>query len=346
MFGKHIKSSIRYLLGKKAVQLISNENSILVNNVPLFAKTFGDLNSDKYFYVIRQPGSGRGLFSLFSSVLCHLDICDSLGFIPIIDFQNFPCVYNDPEVEGNKNVWEYYFEPVSEYTLDEVYSSKNVFFSIPDYPSGYSYSITAEPKLHKVLDKYIKFKPSILEKVKTFEQEFFLNRKLLGIHFRGQEMKTTPNHWYPPTKKQMTLAIDTLLEQYKFDALFVVTEEASYLEFLRSTYKNIDVLANNHYRTYSVNAYKQKPRKDHLFLLGKEVVIDALLLSHCHGIIYCTSNVATVSDFLNDSKYEAKIIINNGSNFSNATLAKYSWYIKSILPTSLGGFLTNFKINI
>ncbi len=341
-----MKLYIRQLLGRGMSPLVYNESSISKNSIPLFTKTFGDSNPDKYFYVIRQPGAGRGLFSLFSSVLCHLDICDSLGFIPVVDFQNFSCVYNDYECEDTKNAWEYYFEPVSQYTLDEVYSSKNVFFSIPSYPNGYSYSITAETKLHSTLDKYIKFKSSILEEVESYKQEFFLNRKVLGIHFRGQEMKTAPNHWYPPTKKQMKSAIDLLLEQYNFNALFIVTEEESYLDFLRSTYKSIDVLANNHYRTYGVNAYKQKPRKSHLFLLGKEIAIDALLLAHCQGLIYCTSNVATVSDFLNGSRYEAKLIINNGPNFSNPILAKYSWYVKAILPKSLGGFSSNFKVNI
>lgn len=340
---KLLKSSIRYLLGKKEHSTNSIENDIFSRNIPLYTKTFGSLNADKQFYVIRQPSSGRGLFSLFSSVLCHLDICESLGWIPVIDFQHFPCVYNDSEVEGNENAWEYYFEPVSQYTLEEVYSSKNVFFSVPNYPSGYSHSITAEPKLHKVFDKYIRFKPFILETVESYSRKNFRNLQILGVHFRGQEMKTAPGHWYPPTKKQIKSAINTMQEKYNFDAIFVVTEDAGYLDFIRSTNK-VDVLANDHYRTYGTNAYKEFPRNRHLFLLGQEVLIDTLLLARCHGIIYCTSNVATVSDFINNSEYKGKIKINNGPNFSDPILAKHSYSIKNLLPSHLGGFSTNFDI--
>ena len=66
---KLLKSSIRYLrrtvLGKKEHSTNSIENDIFSGNIPLYTKTFGSLNADKQFYVIRQPGSGRGLLSLF-----------------------------------------------------------------------------------------------------------------------------------------------------------------------------------------------------------------------------------------------------------------------------------------
>ena len=260
-------------------------------------------------------------------------------------FENFPCVYNDPELEENLNAWEYYFDPVSQYKLDEVYSSKNVFFSVPNYPDGYSYSITSEPRLYKVFKKYIKIKSFVMEVVESYFQRHFNGKLVLGVHFRGQEMKTTPGHWYPPTKQQMRLAIDLMCKKYDFNSIFIVSEDASYVDFLKREYNGkIDILVNDHYRTYGNNAYKEYPRQRHFFLLGQEVLIDTLLLSRCNGLVYCTSNVATVADFINHSSYIAKIKINNGPNFNNPLLARYSYQIKSFLPHSVGGFSKDFSI--
>jgi hypothetical protein len=181
--------------------------------IPVFARKFGELNRDKIFYVIRQPGQNRGLFSLFSSVLCHLDIAEELCIIPVVDFKNFPCVYNDPDVKEIKNAWEYYFEPVSNYSLEEVYCSRNVLLSSEHYPKGYSYCITHERKLRFIYDKYIKFKSNIVDTVRNIKSLNF-TEKVLGVHFRGQEMRCTPGHWFPPTKKQIKQTIDKILNSY------------------------------------------------------------------------------------------------------------------------------------
>ena len=89
-------------------------------------RNYGNSNPTKYFYIIRRA-PGAGFFSNLNFVIHHLLICDNLKMIPVIDMENFQTFYNcKDKILGTFNSWNYYFKPVSKYTLEEVYKSKNV----------------------------------------------------------------------------------------------------------------------------------------------------------------------------------------------------------------------------
>jgi hypothetical protein len=311
--------------------LLGSSQRCLINS-------FGEANPEKVFYVVRQQSLHRGIFSLLSSVLCHLDVADRFALSPVIDFDNFQTEYNEKdEVNGTSNAWEYFFQPVSHHKLRDVYQSKRVLFSDNGYPPGYSMSITDEPRLYPVYDKYLHFKPDILESVGGFWERNFVGEKVLGIHFRGQEMRTAPGHWFPPTKNQILVSATKLLNKYGFSKIFAVSEELSYIEWLKKTFGRM-VVATNCYRTRNVNAYRQYPRPHHLYLLGREIIVDTLLLARCQGLVGCTSNVATFARFANRGHFVVEEFINNGPNSDVSFMAKHLWFIKRMLPTSLGGF--------
>ena len=109
-------------------------SSIVSSNIKLKKRKIldifgGELNPDKVFYVIkRYPGTG--LFSNLAYVINHIQIANRMGFIPIVDMHNFPTVYNEKKkIFGTHNAWEYYFEQLSNFTLEEVYKSKNIIMT-------------------------------------------------------------------------------------------------------------------------------------------------------------------------------------------------------------------------
>ncbi len=320
---------------------IIGKDLLLGNAQECVVKSFGAKNPDKVFFVIRQEGLGRGLFSILSGVICYLDFADRCGFIPVVDFEYFKTEYNQDEyIEGTKNAFEYYFLPVSSVKLDEVYSSRCVVLSGNGYPKGYNYTIANIPGLYKTFEKYIKIRPEIQSSVNIPRSS--LNDKVLGVHFRGQEMRTAVGHWLPPSNKQMFKAINTMLHRGAFDWIFVCTEDKRLLNILDKKYPGM-VISNNHYRTQGINAYRINPRKNHKYLLGREVLIDMLCLSHCDALISCSSNVAWMSRFINNHLYTATIFINNGPNSNFWLLAKILWALKNILPANMGGFKLDDK---
>ena len=49
--------------------------------------------------------------------------------IPIIDMDNFPTKYNEKKFKSTSNAWEYYFKPINNFKLEDVYNSKFVIIA-------------------------------------------------------------------------------------------------------------------------------------------------------------------------------------------------------------------------
>ena len=99
------------------------------NKIPkrkIFSFVGGNLNPGKVFYVI-QRHPGYGIFSNLTFVVNHIKIALDMGFIPIVDMENYTTIYNEnKKIFNTYNSWEYYYEQVSPYSLEEVYKSMNI----------------------------------------------------------------------------------------------------------------------------------------------------------------------------------------------------------------------------
>ena len=288
---------------------------------------YGELNSDKTFYVIRRT-SHAGIFSYMSFILNHLTIARDKGFIPIVDMENFTNPYNEKEeLLNTKNSWEYYFKQTSDYKLSEVYKSKNVIFSREDFHHKMEYRIHLEPKFRIFLKKEIRFLDSYNEFLNLYFQKKQLhNKKILGIHFRGTSYKTSRGHIFPATKKQMKKYVDKLISSENFDKIFVCTEEKNYLSFFKKNYPDM-VLNLDTYRSDKNDAFLKYSRKYHRYLLGDESVKEALILSRCSSLLFVRSNIINAANYFSKNTQELYEIF-NGFNSRNQFIARFLWFIK------------------
>ena len=297
--------------------------------------SFGLRNPTRVFYVIWRARFGSGFFSNLGHVLCHLMIADSLGMEPSIDFENFPTLYNEEEeVHGTRNAWEYYFRQTSSVPLREVYESRHVFFCDGKYPAGFSFNVTSIRGSREAFDRHVEVLPDIEDSVRIWMEKF--GTRTLGIHFRGQEQNRAPEHPFGPTKRQILDTARRLIREGNFDRIFLVTEDQGYLDLFRREFGDA-VIATDSFRTRSENAYRLWPRPLHRYILGREVLVDALLLSRCQALIASESNVSELAMLMNGGRYEVVWKIYNGLNSSNPLLALYLYLIRRALPPRLGG---------
>ena len=77
---------------------------------------------------------------------------------------------------------------------------------------------------------------------------------------------------------------------------------------------------------------------NHRYKLGREILIDTILLSHCDSFIYLNSNVSSASIAFNFNANQNRYTIKNGMNSKNIIVAMFYWYYKKFLPKKLGGF--------
>ena len=142
--------------------------AMLLHNICVEKRaSFGLLNSDKLFYVIRDPKERAGFFSVHNYVVHYLKKCEELNAIPVIDMQYYPNeVMADDRYVGKRNIWEHFFRQPNSYTLEEVYKSRNVIMGSGADPSSLGEIYEPDEILvsHALLEKYVLMNDQMLDK--------------------------------------------------------------------------------------------------------------------------------------------------------------------------------------
>jgi len=318
----------------------------LLDNEPLFLLANG-IRNEKYqpIYNIYQKGPGRGLFSLVSAVICHLHFASRHRLIPVVDFRRGYTEYEDAQfMQGDdlrrSNPWDFYFEPVSDIHCDASLENQIVLSSGNGFPAGYPRKmlISHVQDLRDLAEICIKPAKDLVPELQRVEAEILQGRRVLGVHIRGQEQKTMPFHPLSPTLDQIWLAIDRAIADFGFDRIFVASEDLDYVDAVLKRYPKLAVTLP-HFRTRSpLNSYRISPRPCHKYLLGKEILFDAFILSACDGLVSSTSNVTEFARARNNGRFLIDLVIDNGLNTSHPFFAKHVWALKNHLPERLGGF--------
>lgn len=304
--------------------------------------TFGNKNKDKTFYVInRSPGAG--FFSNLNFILNYILYAIKKKYVPIIDMKNFPTIYNEiKKISNNSNAWEYYFKKINKYKLSEVYKSRKIIFSSSFLKRGMSLDILANKEFIKI-KKLIEIKNSYIKESKNFiKKNFKKNEKILGVHLRGTSYKIARNHPFPIPKEMMANVVKQIIKKEKVNKIFLCTEDENYFKYFKNIFKGKLIFLES-YRTNKIDAFKIYPRKNHRYKLGKEILIETLILSNCENLVFVNSNVIDAAIFFSKKK-QKKYEIFLGQNSNNKLIAKRLWSIKNFLPHYLGGFNNNIKL--
>lgn len=329
----------------KDKKYISNKFS----HLNLEYKNYGNKNPTKFFYIIRRT-PGAGFFSNLNFVIHNLWICDQLKMIPVIDMVNYKTIYNcRVKINGSLNVWDYYFKPVSKFSLKEVYSSQNVILcdnrtskkgfynenSKSEFKSFNGFNFL-EKHHRKIFKKYIHIKKNILSDANNFVKNKFKNHKVLGIHFRGSDQKNAGYHFYPPTEKQMLNATNKLLKKFKFSKIYLCTEDDDYLKFYKKHFNKILLFSNSPRTTQKIDLFHERGNR-HRYKIGLGNLTDMLILSKTNHLLYAPSNIPEAAIFYSNKKKFPKSYISNGMS-GNIFISQFSFNIKKKIPSYLGGF--------
>jgi hypothetical protein len=267
----------------------------------------------------------------------HLRIAYIHDFIPFVDMENWPSWYSENEpINHTMNSWEYYFHQVCKYSGEEIYQSKNVIVTRNDFYGDFSKNLLDDPLFKLIFKKYIKIQDHINEEAQNFIDKNFKDKKVMGVYLRGGECKRIANQTMPPTKKQINYCINNIIKKDNFDLIFLSTKELDYLNFFEKNYNN-QLKIYNSFRDKK-DCFQIYPRKNHRYLLGKEIIVEMLILSKLENLTYTFSNVSLMALFFNLNKKQNRYLLDNGFNLKNQYFANIYWYIKYLLPEFLGGF--------
>lgn len=241
-----------------------------------------------------------GFFSDFIATLNNIAWAERVGKIPVVHWNHISSYYQPQGYNGVRNVWEYYFEPVSHEQYDPACDpAPSSGYNAPD-GSGLMPvrlpSLAVKNQMHALMEKYVRIKKPIQEKIDAFYDAHMAGKKVIGIHLRGTDKGN---------ETEMVGAMDyinaarKIAEKYDGDCLFfVATDEEKLLEKAKREFKE-KIVYHNSYRSsdsmpvhFYTHAYS--PAKK-----GEEILIETVLLSRCDAIIHGHSNVAYVATFFN-----------------------------------------------
>lgn len=297
----------------------------------------GEFLISERFYIIWRTKKA-GFFSMIAGFMGHIKIAIANGMTPVIDLENYVSLYQEKStINGTKNVFGYYFKDIGNERLSRIYEEKCYVLSGGDYPNDFTMSVSSDPNLLEIWNKYFVLNDLTKKHVEQNLNDLNIDSKTLGIHLRGQEMRRARSHPMPMSVRQAKNAISNALKHGDFNKVFIVTEGANYLKHIEKAFPDL-VVCTSSFRTYYINSYLTSFRREHYYKLGLEILTDMILLSKCGGFISASSNVSEMAILLNNCQYKINQQIRNGTNSKNLVLSKFYWYLKAVLPPQLGGF--------
>ena len=312
------------------------KNEIINLIKPSNVYNLGPNNPDIRFYVIQQESPGRGLFSIFTGIIQHIFYALTNNLIPVIDLENFGTTYNN---QNNFNLWTVLFEPISIFSLDEVYQSKNVYFSNSYFPPYGLTNLSECFHLENIFTKYFIINESYSNYISTKKNEIECNiSNCLGVHARGREMRYAKGHRFPPSIKQIINNILFLTNKYEYEKIFLVTEDPDVFNKIKQKFGDKIISYNVPREKFNLYRYGDDYRLNHKLNLAKEIFLETITLAKCKSLIGSTSNVTYFASLINNGYYSYKNIITNPYIINIPILYLIQWHLQSRLPCNFGGF--------
>lgn len=230
-----------------------------------------------------------GMFAMASQILGQLYFLEKKMISGLlVDFDTNGLYY---EPSHGPNWWNYYFEPIHIVTQSDL---------IPRFPSREQYfeAFRAWKKLSRndaalIVEKYIRIRPEISEKVERFCQQYFADFFILGVHYRGTDKKKeAPRVSY----KDVFQAVSVRLPKDQPYKIFVATDEEPFLEAIRTEFPGSILAIDAERSTGKIGIHFFKKNQ---YEVGEAAVIDALLLSKCDFLIRTSSNLSLWSTYFN-----------------------------------------------
>lgn len=328
---------------KKAIISYKNKREIKKHK-------YGDLNSDKTFYVIRNDSTQLwGIGTTCAMVLNNIEYAVRRGWTPIVDCKNyFMQALQDTEKRGKENAWEYYFEQLDvNYSLEEVYKSRNVILGpLRGQPYG---SISwgdaddiFDEKYSRYFDlcsEWIRIRPEIVAEAEKIRATFMAgkgNKKILGLNMRaglywGERMKNTDQGVYGFHKHPKGLSVDEYIElTYKYmdefncDYVFISCEDRYFFERMKEEFEGKCLYIERDLQRYfdfdgNPMSFPRDLEKFEIEMKNKSRVehekaylMEIYLLSKCDSLLAVHGGGYLLAVMFNNRKYENVRIVNKG----------------------------------
>lgn len=299
--------------------------------------SYGKLNKNKKFYVIKYNRQECGIFSMIFHLIPQIEYAVRRNYIPIIDCrETYLSMIQDRENAGKENAWEYYFEqPLDNYSLDEVYHSKHVIYVRKNgwgFKQSLSYNDIPMPDQDlcywsSIFNKYLKLNAVLRERVKYEKRIFPRDNKILGISiragYRWGGLVKNPLFYQHPKVADCDIfitEISKIMKEWNYDIFFLACDDREYSDRIANFFGDKCIRMNRpllHFFENNLPIISVKERinefKDYSTQKKTEdYIVETYLLSQCESLYACIGTGVQYAYVLNGGKYKHMLINDMG----------------------------------
>ena len=295
-------------------------------------------NSGTKYLIITINHCNAGFFAYVNFVINQLTYAEINNLHPVVFFGHWSGNGDNPffSPSHGDNMWDYYFEPVAGLTYADLMkkvsdpndpttegdlitlSSDHMWWlhdhdseSVYTYPHGGEtaryeradrlghWYETQRARARRIVERYIRVKPHIAQKVDGFVQAHFGHGKVIGVHMRGTDKGTAslPRHLMRIVKPpEYFRYIDDYARANGPARIFVATDQQQFLSQVRNRFGERVLSYDSKRATGLLNPFQVKGDG---YRKGEDVLIDCLLLSRTNFLLKCTSAVGEFAFYFN-----------------------------------------------
>lgn len=299
--------------------------------------SYGKLNKNKKFYVIKYDRPECGIFSMIFHLVPQIEYAVRRNYIPIIDCRetHLPMIQNK-ENAGKENAWEYYFEqPLDNFSLDEVYHSKHVIYVRKNgwgFKQSLSYNDIPMPDQDlrywsSIFNKYLKLNAVLRERIEYEKRIFPKDNKILGVSIRagyrwGGLVKNPLYYQHPKVEEcdAFIAEISRIMKEWNYDKFFLACDDREYSDRIANFFGDKCIRMNRpllHFFENNLPIISVEERisefKDYSTQKRTEdYIVETYLLSQCESLYACIGTGVQYAYVLNGGKYKHMLINDMG----------------------------------
>lgn len=319
---------LRCYANRKNKKFITNMLRVEKDPFLVTIKQNGNKSFGAMLCEIHPIGNNDGFFASIRWTLDALYFADELGLVPVVTFTN-ESMYYDETYSKTLDPFQYYFNPVSRFTTNDIAEAKSVIVYSGNNRLlaeslntcvGYKVSEKYIQTMAFIMHKYLSLNEKTVHYISSEIEKLNLDTHTLAVHIRGTDYKNGyKNHpcYIPP--EAYYPYIDDAIKNHGMNLIFLATDDNEVLQEFLKKYKDKVVYYKDVYRgNGNIGVHTTiNERKFHHYKLGLEVLRDMYTLATCDGLIAGISQVSLSTRILKTSQnvsFSYLKVINNGIN--------------------------------
>lgn len=197
---------------------------------------------------------------------------------------------NDPK----DNMWDNYFEPIN--NINKI----DYGIKLNDYSHDLKifYNLEEKTNWNRFYKDRIVFKKDILDDLKKYYDQYFLDKKIIGVHYRSTDIYSEFNRLKKIDEKYNKASVEMYfneIDKLTYDYVYLATDSSQIFEQFVNRHPNVISYATMRSDNDSGIHYIANDRIKH----GKEVLIETLLMSKCDYLLHGQNNMPAVVHIIN-----------------------------------------------